>query len=220
MADRLRSDARRNRDRILTAAGDLYIEQGVDVPLEEVARRAGVGIATLYRRFPDRGQLMRGVALEVLQRVIEEARAALTGEPDGFLALARYLHRSLDLRIAAVMPILDGPVDLDGDADLHAAHQALTPLYEAIVQRAHEHGLRPDVGAGDLGLMVIRLSRPLPGASFSREFDGATAHRQLDLLLDGLRLPDARRLADGAADGLTIEAVRGARRRTPGLGND
>ena len=219
MQNRLRSDARRNRDRILAAAGELYVEQGVDVPLEEVARRAGVGIATLYRRFPDRGQLMRGVALEVLQRVADEARDALAEEADGFRALARYLHRSLDLRIAAVMPIVDGAVDLDGDPELHAAHLALTPLYEAIVRRAHEHGLRPDIGAGDLGLIVIRLSRPLPGASFSREFDNATAHRQLDILLDGLRMPEARRPADSAADGLTIDQVRGARRRTPGLGD-
>ena len=60
-------------------------------------------------------------------------------------------------------------------------------MYEAIVRRAREHGLRPDVGAGDLGLMVIRLSRPLPG-TFPRGFDDDLAHRQLDILLDGLRV--------------------------------
>jgi AcrR family transcriptional regulator len=204
---RMRADARRNRDLVLAAAREVFIEQGVDAPLEDVARRAGVGIATLYRRFPDRQALMRGVALEVLREVTGEARAALAGEPDGFRALARYLHRSLDLRIAAVMPILDGGLDLDGDDDLRAARRELTPVYEEIVRRAHEEGLRSDVGAGDLGLMVIRLSRPLPG-TFARTFDDDLAHRQLDILLDGLRAgggPDR--------DAMTIDDVRDARGR-------
>jgi AcrR family transcriptional regulator len=203
----MRADARRNRDLVLAAAREVFIEQGVDAPLEDVARRAGVGIATLYRRFPDRQALMRGVALEVLREVAGEARAALAAEPDGFRALARYLHRSLDLRIAAVMPILDGRLDLDGDGEMRAARQELTPVYEEIVRRAHEAGLRSDVGAGDLGLMVIRLSRPLPG-TFARAFDDDLAHRQLDILLDGLR-------AGGGSDrgGMTIDEVRDARGR-------
>ena len=65
-APRIRVDAARNRELLLSAARDVFIEDSVDAPLEEVARRAGVGIATLYRRFPDRQALMRGVALEVL----------------------------------------------------------------------------------------------------------------------------------------------------------
>jgi len=202
----MRADARRNRDLLVAAAKEVFIEHGVDAPLDEVARRAGVGIATLYRRFPDRQALMRGVALEVLGQVAAEARAVLAGEPDGFQGLARYLHRSLDLRIAAVLPILDGRLDLDGDEELRAARQELTPLYEAIVRRAREHGLRSDVGAGDLGLMVIRLSRPLPG-TFARDFDDELAHRQLEILLDGLRVGGPR----SGRDGMTIDEVRGAR---------
>jgi AcrR family transcriptional regulator len=203
---RLRADARRNRDLVVAAAKDVFIELGVDAPLEEVARRAGVGIATLYRRFPDRQALMRGVALQVLEDVVGEARAVLADEPDPFRALARYLHRALELRIAAVLPILDGRLDLDGEEDLRAAHQELTPLYELIVRRAHEHGLRSDVGPGDLGLIVIRLARPLPGG-FHREFDDDLAHRQLDIFLDGLR-PGVSGLA---GSGMTISEVRAAR---------
>src|SRR4051794_5620899 len=103
---RMRADARRNRDQVLAAARDVFADQGFGAPLEEVARRAGVGIGTLYRRFLDRPSLLRAVALDVLGRVAEEARRALAEEPDSFQALARYMHRALDLRIGAVMPAL------------------------------------------------------------------------------------------------------------------
>src|SRR4030088_479087 len=74
-ADRgLRADAARNRAHVLAAARDVFVEHGADAPLDEVARRAGVGIATLYRRFPDRGFLMRTVGLDTLERVGHQAR--------------------------------------------------------------------------------------------------------------------------------------------------
>src|SRR5207244_4482440 len=88
----LRADARRNREQLLAAARDVFVEHGADAPLDEVARRAGVGIATLYRRFPDRESLMRGLALDILGRAAHEARPALADEPDNGLA-----HRHLDL---------------------------------------------------------------------------------------------------------------------------
>jgi AcrR family transcriptional regulator len=203
----MRIDARRNRERLLTAARDVFVEHGVEAPLEDVAQRAGVGIATLYRRFPDRVALMRAVALHVLGEVATEARAALAEESDSFRALARYLHRSLDLRIAAVMPVLDGRVDTEHDAELRQARDELAPLFEAIVQAAWRSGqLRTDIGLGDLGLMVIRLARPLPG-TFPKEFDDAAAHRQLDIMLDGLRGEGV----PGTAPGLSLDDLRDQR---------
>ena len=186
------------------AARDGFVEQGVDVPLEEIAHRAGVGIATLYRRFPDRAALIRAVALHVLVQVAAEARAVLAEESDSFRALARYLHKSLDLRVAAVMPVLDGKVNIEDDHEFKQARDELASLFEAIVAAAWRSGqLRTDVGLGDLGLMVIRLARPLPGA-FTREFDDTAAHRQLDIMLDGLRGEHAR----GTAPGLSLDDVR------------
>jgi AcrR family transcriptional regulator len=211
----VRVDARRNRERLLMAARDGFVEQGVDVPLEEVAQRAGVGIATLYRRFPDRVALMRAVALHVLVQVAAEARAALAEESDGFRALARYLHRALDLRIAAVMPVLDGQVDIEHDEELAQARDELAALFEAIVRAAWRSGqLRTEVGPGDVGLMVIRLARPLPGA-FTREFDDAAAHRQLDIMLDGLHglVGLHGEQAPGTAPSLSLDDVRGPRTR-------
>jgi AcrR family transcriptional regulator len=183
----MRADARRNQERLLVAARDLFVDQGADVPLEEVATRAGVGIATLYRRFPDRAALMRAVAVHVLTMITHEARAVAAEETDAFSALSRYLRRTLDLRVAAVMPVLASRLDLEDDDEVRSARGNVTPLYERMVAAAHATGqLRADVGAGDIGLMLIRLSRPLAG-NFPPELDDATARRQLDLMLDGLR---------------------------------
>src|SRR5207244_6832248 len=96
----LRADARRNREQLLAAARDVFVEQGADAPLDEIARRAGVGIATLYRRFPDRAALLRAVALDVLARAAHEAGTAEAEEGDPFGALARYMHSELGLGIS------------------------------------------------------------------------------------------------------------------------
>lgn len=182
---RMRADARRNRERILAAARDVFIERGADAPLDDVARRAGVGIATLYRRFPDRPDLLRQLALELLERSSEEGRAALAEEPDAFRALARYMHRALDLRIAAAMPVLVGRITMD--EELLAARRASIDPLDQIIATAREDGLlRADVASGDIGLLLVRLTRPLPGP-FPPAVATSLAHRHLDLVLEGLR---------------------------------
>jgi AcrR family transcriptional regulator len=182
----LRADARRNRERILAAARDLFVEDGPDVPLEAVAARAGVGIATLYRRFPDRTALMRAVVLDVLGRIADEARLGLDEEPDPFAALARYMHRALDLRVSAVLPALLGRISLN-DHEIAPLRETSAQRLEALIARAQDAGaLRPDVSFGDIGPLLVRLARPLPGP-LPRDLDDHLAHRHLDLVLDGLR---------------------------------
>jgi AcrR family transcriptional regulator len=181
----LRADARDNRRRLLEAARDAFIERGAGASLEEIARRAGTGIATLYRRFPDRRALIREVALDALQRTAEEARLAAAEEPDLFAALARYMHRAIDMRIAAVIPALLGQVPFDDE--IARARQAGLAAVQALVDAAHRAGaLRPDVTSGDIGMLTVRLSRPLPG-EFPPEVDRRLSHRHLALVIDGLR---------------------------------
>jgi AcrR family transcriptional regulator len=201
----LRADARRNLERILVAAREAFLEQGFTVPLDEIARRGGVGIATLYRRFPDRQTLARAVALDVWARSGQEARQALDEEPSAVAALARYLHRALDLGIGAVMPLLMGHSPLDDEAQRARDQSAM--LVQRVVAAAQAEGsLRPDVTSGDMGLLLVRLSRPLPG-SFPHALDRAIAHRQLDLLLAGLRA-DAAPVRPLTGPALTLDDLR------------
>src|SRR2546421_11822475 len=100
----LRADARQNRERILAAARDVFVELGAGAPLEEISRRAGTGIATLYRRFPDRLALMRAGVLDSLARTEEEAHRAAKEGPHPFRALTRYMPRAPDIRGAPVIP--------------------------------------------------------------------------------------------------------------------
>jgi AcrR family transcriptional regulator len=203
----LRADARRHRDQLLVAARDVFVEQGPDAPLEDIARRAGVGIATLYRRFPDRPSLMRAVVLDVLGRTAHEARLALAEEPDAFQALIRYMHRAVDLRVAAVIPALVGQVSLEDEEMLRARNEASRPL-QAIIDAAHSGGtLRREVTFGDIGLLVIRFSRPLPGG-FPRDLNDRLAHRHVDLLITGLQETDSADAEVLSGPALTLDDLR------------
>ena len=88
----LRQDAQRNRERILDAARETFKEQGLDAPLEEIARRAGVGIATLYRRFPTRDTLIEEVFVETISSFREAAEAALLIE-DAWTAFSTFIEQ-------------------------------------------------------------------------------------------------------------------------------
>ena len=186
----LRADAARNRESILAAARDVFVEQGADAPLEAIAARAEVGIGTLYRRFPDRQALIRAVVLDILTCAGEEARLALAEEEDAFQALARYLHRALDLRISAVMPALLDHVPPE-DEEIEEVRTRAWGFFQELVERAHAAGtLRPDVTFADVGFLLVRLARPLPGP-LPRALNDRLAHRHLELLLAGLRIDRA-----------------------------
>ncbi len=182
----LRSDARRNHQQILAAARDLFVERGPSAPLEDIARRAGVGIGTLYRRFSDRETLMRAVVLDALVETVEIAERAGREEASAMDALVRYMHAALDLRVSAVIPALLDVLDLD-DAVLLPARDRGAASVQRLVDAAHAEGsLSDQVTFADVGMMLVRLSRPLPGP-LSEELNAQLGHRHLDLLVSGLR---------------------------------
>ena len=88
-----RADARRNREALLSRAAELIAEHGPAVALDEVARAAGVGNATLYRHFPDRAALLRAIAVQVIGATAEAAERALAEEVGSFQALAATCKR-------------------------------------------------------------------------------------------------------------------------------
>ena len=210
-APALRADARRNHEQVLGAARDAFVEVGPGVPLEEVARRAGVGIATLYRRFGDRVGLLRAVVLEALEdsrAAAEQALASTGADADGLQALAAYMHAALDLRVSAVVPLALDRLDLD-DPEIMPVREASAAAMERLIQAAHDDGSLPrQVGFADIGTLLVRLSRPLPGP-VPPELNDQLAHRHLELALAGMRSdPDV--LAD---KGLTRQELRAARTR-------
>ncbi len=186
-ATRLRADARRNQEQVLQAARDLFVERGIDCPLEEIARRAGVGIGTLYRRFGDRDALVRAVLVDALELSRASAEAALAEGGDGLDGLARYLREMLDVRVSAVIPLA---LDRMRDPGFDEPREASAHAVERLVEAAHADGsLSPAVSFGDVGTLLVRLSRPLPGP-VDAELDNRLAHRHLDLVLAGLRAAD------------------------------
>ncbi|MET9569686.1 TetR/AcrR family transcriptional regulator [Streptomyces virginiae] len=194
---RPRADAVRNRERILAAAREAFVEFGSAAPLDEVARRAGIGNATLYRHFPDRDTLVHHVVLFTTERVTASAEASLAEEPDAFAALCRFTHTAADERIGALCPMLADGFDRD-HPELLAARTALAAAVGTLLAAGQEAGLvRADIGAGDLMVALSQLSRPLPGTAC---FDTDTfAHRHLQLFLDGLRAPAHSELPGSAA---------------------
>lgn len=197
-----RRDAIANRDRILAAAREVFVERGPNAPLDEIARRAGTGIATLYRHFPDRAALALAVVEAAVHAATAAVRAATAAEPDPFAALRRYVHEALDLGVAAVIPTLLDTVP-HVDPALTAEGGA---LLDDLVRSAQVAGLlRPDVTVGDLGTLVVRLSRPLPGG-LPAGVEAALAHRHADIVLDGLRAAAATTVLPGPA--LSFDALR------------
>ncbi len=180
----IRADARRNRRRLLDAAIELILDIGGEPSRDAIAQRAGVGIATLYRHFPNRQELLRAVVLDVLDRTIDAGNAALaeSATATATQALRRYMHATVDTGLGAVNiihPLLDDP----SWPDRHrAAHDLLNRLLDAA---RHDGAIDDDITATDIALATIRFCRPL-AIGLDSKAEQAIAHRQLDIYLDGL----------------------------------
>lgn len=187
-APRLRADARRNREQVVAAAREVFIEQGADAPLEEIARRAGVGIATLYRRFPDRYALIRAIALDNMAIFIEELDRAEAEEPGAWDALARFLRVVVQRRISTLIPLVAPSLgeELRAHGEVWARRERVLARVRRLLRAAQREGtLREDIGTGDIAVGLLKVSRPVP--AISSDLNERATGRQLELFLDGLR---------------------------------
>src|SRR3954471_8262780 len=190
----MRADARRNLEQLLAAARELGADRGAGVALDEGAQRARGGHGTLYRRFPDRTALLRGVVLDALEQTRAVAERAAEEHEDAFEALAVYLRAALELRVSAVIPQVLDVLDLE-EPELAAAREASARATEALVDAARAGSELPeDVTFADVGMMLVRIARPLPGP-MPDELKHQLARRHLDLFIRGLRA------GDGTLDG-------------------
>ena len=177
-----RADARRNYDALIAAAQEVFGECGAGASLEEIARRAGVGIGTLYRNFPKRRDLFEAVYVEEV-RALSASAADLAGLPP-WDALVAWLHRFVAYvgtkRALAEELVHDSEVFRSCRTEIYAAG-------EPLLRRAQEAGVaRPDATFDD----VVRLVSGIMAYQF---FEPAQRDRVLGIALDGLRDPAAQR---------------------------
>jgi AcrR family transcriptional regulator len=182
-----RAVARRNYDKLIAAAAAAFAERGADdVSLEEIARRAGVGIGTLYRHFPARQSLLEAVYKEQVDALEAHAAKLLTAESPGD-ALAEWLRafaafgrtkRSLSAALVATIG--------KGSELMSACSQILRSCTEALLQRAQQAGAaRADVTSAD----VLRLMHGLIMAMDAQPTDPDQSDRMLSLIVAGLLTP-------------------------------
>jgi AcrR family transcriptional regulator len=172
----LRADARRNRDALLRAARDAFAEQGTGASLEEIARRAGVGIGTLYRNFPTRGDLFGAVYLDEVEELCATA-AQLSDQPP-WDALVGWLRRFVSYvhTKRALYELLDRDSDL-----LPSCRESIYGAGEPLLAAAQHAGVaRTDVEFDD----VLRMVSGLAGTTFTTD---AQRDRVLAIALAGLR---------------------------------
>ena len=172
-----RADARRNHDALLDAARDVFATSGADAPLEEIARRANVGIATLYRNFPTRQELLEAVYVHEVQALVTTA-AELADQP-AWEALETWLRRFVEYT-ATKRAILE---ELAGGSPLFATcFDAIVGAGEPLLVQAQEAGrARRDVTFDDV-LRLISSVTMMPGTE-----DGQRA-RIAGIAIDGLRV--------------------------------
>jgi AcrR family transcriptional regulator len=180
----LRRDAQANRDRIVAAARAAFAADGIEVSVEQIARRAAVGMGTLYRHFPAKEDLIDAVLEDAFAEFVSAAERALA-EEDAWAGFRGFLERVFALHVEN-----RGLKDMiatraHGQERAEAMRRRMRPLLRRLIERAQEQGaLRPDFTAEDMPLVFWTVGRVI-------EATAAVApdlwRRQLGLLLDGLR---------------------------------
>jgi AcrR family transcriptional regulator len=157
--------------------------------MEEIARSAGVGVGTLYRRFSDRESLIVAVVQHNLESLLEKMRAAVQQERHPWEALVRSMSFSRELRLSMPTPTLLSPdlaTAIRNDPTVRRLRHELNEVTAALVTAAQREGtLRTDVGPGDVAQLFTLAYRGAP-ASSDEAADLATS-RALAVILDGLR---------------------------------
>lgn len=187
----LRADAAEKRRRILEAARAVYAERGNDAPLDEIARRAGVGNATLYRRFPTRAELLAAVSEE---RLVEYARAVeeALAEADPWAGFCQYVERICEMQ-AADRGLSDVLAITFPDAPgLAAQRERAARAFAALVRRAQAAGqLRADFVDEDFAVLMMANAGVVRGTG---ELALQALKRFAALVLDGCRAEGAHAL--------------------------
>jgi AcrR family transcriptional regulator len=180
----LRADAARNRARLIEAARELFAERGLNVTMDEIARHAGVGVGTAYRRFASREALIEALFDDRIEQVIANVETA-AADPDPWNGLVTMIENSIEMQAAdrGLKELLFSPVELR--QRVAVVRERMFPVVERVFTRAHEAGvLRDDVTALDLPVINFMLGS---AADFGGEVEPGLWRRYVTIVLDGLR---------------------------------
>jgi AcrR family transcriptional regulator len=177
----LRADAQRNRDRILVAAAEAYAELGPDPTIDEIARRAGVGHGTVFRRFPTKNALRAAVIAARLDELVAHAKELLE-QPDTAAALEEFVWMAAEA-CRRDRALFEGIEQLEDFPEVAKAKEALHDVAGKLIRRAQRSGaLRRGLDAGDIGALV---GAAIQASAHADRSD--TWRRYVQVVLDGLR---------------------------------
>jgi AcrR family transcriptional regulator len=202
-APALRADAARNRERIVAAAIEVFAERGLEASTAEIAQRAGLGEATLFRRFAHKDELITAIVETQMDEVISVAAECLK-DPDPWQGLERFFSEMVERR-ASDQGVLDAAKDRCMiKPELEAQRRRIMELMSALVRRAQEAGVvRDDLTGPDLAFLLTAA-----GAAIEMPFPGLRPdiwRRYLGVILDGIRPEGATRLRPGPPSRRTFE---------------
>jgi AcrR family transcriptional regulator len=199
-----RTDARRNRERVLAAAEAVFAESGLKAPVEEVARRAGVGVGTVCRNFPTKQALVEAVVGAMYETLLVDAEAALA-DPDPAHAFERFVmalpafqarHRALADQMANenTLPTADGP------------REKLLRAVSELVARAQAAGaIRSDIGPGDVSMLFSGVAH---ATAVAGDLQPVLRERYVRIILDGLRAHDPTELPGRPLDFAQVRRMK------------
>ena len=218
---KLRRDAERNRQRILQAAAQVFTERGFEATLDDVARAAGVGVGTVYRRFPDKSSLADALFNESIGELVALAEDA-AAEPDPWTALTGFLEGSAQMLAGdrgLRQLLMFAAQGHDGAAQ---ARDRMRPAVVVLIERAQAAGqVRTDLRATDMPVIELMISTV---AEYTHSVQPAIWRRYLALILDALRpaaahpLPEPPLTPDEVIEVIEANPVGRQRRARPAGG--
>jgi len=180
----LRLDAERNRARILAAAREVFAERGLGVTMHDIAAHAGVGVGTMYRKWPNKESLIQGLFEDGMAAVAEVARQAMENE-DPWVGLTSFFEGILAVQAAdrGLKEVMIGHADTPPGID--PGHDQFAAITASLVARAQASGqLRVDLQPSDIALVQLMVGEII---DVTRDVDPQVWRRCLGLVLDGLR---------------------------------
>jgi AcrR family transcriptional regulator len=200
-----RADARRNRERVLAAASDVLAESGLRAPMEEVARRAGVGVGTVCRNFPTKQAMVDAVLADLYETLLQDAVEGVANPDAGeafetfvvILSAFQARHRALAEQMANDMETPTAPPE---------ARERLWDAISQLVARAQAVGtVRADIGPADVALLLSGVAH---ATAVAGDLQHGLRDRYVRLVLDGLRPGRARPLPGEPLDFIGLQDLK------------